>query len=113
MLRLLPLVILLAVPVTGWADDLSDIVERDKIAVQKLMAEVNDALAQARAFENADPARAQRVLRGVLTKIADSNELPEDERRQLASARAIPVDGNRPFDAWPGTSGRRGGPPRR
>ena len=83
MLRLLPLVAVLAMPATALADDLSDIVERDKIAVQKLTAEVNDAFAQAKALENADPAKAKRMLRGALAKIADANELTDNERLSL------------------------------
>lgn len=94
MLRLLPLAAILVMPATAAADDLSDIVERDKIAVQKLMAEVNDAFAEARAFESADPAKAKRVLQGALAKIADSNQLAEDERaslRRRVQARLIEI----------------------
>jgi hypothetical protein len=65
------------------ADDLNDILDRDKIAVQKLVAEVNYALAQAKAFERADSLRAKKILDEALTKITNSKELPDDERASL------------------------------
>ena len=83
MSRLLPLFLVLALPVTVRADDLTDIVERDRIAVQKLVGEVNDALSQAKAFERADPPRAKRVLEGALAKIAASDVLPDNQRASL------------------------------
>src|ERR1700730_14242593 len=75
--------LLVALPVTAHADDLQDILDRDRITVQKLVGDVNFALAQAKAFEKADSSRAKKILEEALTKISDSKELPDDERASL------------------------------
>ena len=59
MSRLLPLLLLLVIPVSTWGDDLKDILDRDRLAVQKLVADVNEALVQAKA---SDPVRAKQIL---------------------------------------------------
>jgi hypothetical protein len=74
-----------ALLVTGsfqvWAqDDLGRILERDKIAAQKLQADVNHALAQARVLE---PGRAVDLLQDTLAKVRNASELPADERARL------------------------------
>jgi hypothetical protein len=83
MSRFLPLFLLLAAPVAARADDLQDILDRDRIAVQRLVSDVNHALAQAKAFEKADVARAKKTLEEALAKIADAKELPDEERASL------------------------------
>jgi hypothetical protein len=83
MSRLLPLFLLLVAPVTARADDLKDILDRDKLAIQKLVGDVNYALAQAKAYERADPARAKQILEGALTKVKNSRELPDEQRASL------------------------------
>jgi hypothetical protein len=83
MSRLLPLLLVIAIPVTARADDLKDILDRNKIAIQKLNGDVNNALALAKAWERADPARAKKILEGALAKVKDSTELPDDQRASL------------------------------
>jgi hypothetical protein len=86
--------LILAVPLSARADDLSNIVERDKIAVQKLVSEVNDALATARAFEKDDAARAKASLEDALTKIASSTVVSDEQRtslRQRVQARLTEI----------------------
>ena len=83
MFRFLSLSLILALSVTARADDLRDILERDKIAAQKVMSEVIDALSQSKAFENADPARAKQALEGALTKITNSTVMAADQRNAL------------------------------
>jgi hypothetical protein len=95
MSRILPLFILLALPMPTWADDLDDIIERDRIAVQKLMSDVTDALSQAKAFEKSDPARAKQVLEETLGKITNSKELSDEQRailRQRVQTRLTEVN---------------------
>src|SRR5436190_1641248 len=83
MARFFLLGLILAAPIYARADDLSDIVERDKITVQKLVSDVNDALAQARAFEKDDAAKSKQFLEGALVKIANSREVSEEQRTNL------------------------------
>jgi len=83
MFRTLPLFLVLALPWSAVADDLQDIVERDKIAVQKLVSDVTDALSRARAFEKSDPARSKQWLEDALEKIVNSKELPDEQRTDL------------------------------
>ncbi len=61
-------------------DDLGRILERDKIAAQKLQADVNHALAQARVLE---PGRAVELLQDTLAKVRNASELPAEERARL------------------------------
>jgi hypothetical protein len=94
MSRFLPAFLLLALPMPAWADDLDDIVERDRIAIQKLVSDVTDALSQAKAFEKADPARAKQILEEALAKIMNSQELPDEQRvslRQRVQTRLVEV----------------------
>ncbi|HWY86525.1 MAG TPA: hypothetical protein VNX28_07370 [Gemmataceae bacterium] len=83
MSRLLPLFLIFALPVTAPADDLKDILDRDAIAVQRLVSEVNDALAKAKAFEKNDLTRAKQVLEDALTRITNSKEMADDQRAVL------------------------------
>ena len=64
-------------------DDLTRILERDKIAAQKLQADVDSALARSRTLEKSDPARAAELLQDTLTKVRNAPELPADERVRL------------------------------
>jgi hypothetical protein len=61
-------------------DDLSRIVERDKIVAQKLHSDVNHALTQSRVLE---PGRATELLQDTLTKVRNASELSADERVRL------------------------------
>jgi hypothetical protein len=95
MSHLLPLFLVLAAPITAATDDLGDILERDKVAVQKLVNEVNDALSQAKTLEKTDLTRAKKLLEATLGKIADAKELVDDQRaglRQRVQVRLAEVN---------------------
>ena len=64
-------------------DDLNRILERDKIAAQKLQADVDSALSRSRTLEKSDPERAVELLQDTLTKIRNAPELPGEERVRL------------------------------
>src|SRR5262245_19355668 len=64
-------------------DDLTRILERDKIAAQKLQADVDSALSRSRTLEKSDPERAVELLQDTLTKIRNAPELPGEERVRL------------------------------
>jgi hypothetical protein len=66
-------------------NDLERILERDKIAAQKLQADVTGALSRSRTLEKTEPGRAADLLQETLTKVRNSTELPAEERTQLAS----------------------------
>src|SRR5262245_42760463 len=57
--------------------------EKIRLQAQKLTAEVNDALARARALEGSDPVRAREILRDALIQVEDATVLAERERRTL------------------------------
>jgi hypothetical protein len=77
---------LLAAPVAGrGGDDLNKFIEQNRILAQKLKAEVNHALAQARVLEKGDPEQAQAVLKQALTKVQNSTALSANEQTQLTS----------------------------
>lgn len=63
--------------------DLDRILERDKIAVQKLQGEVNLASAQSRILEKSSAGRAADLLRETIDKVRNATELPADERARL------------------------------
>ena len=78
------LLLVLAGPLTVHADDLKAILERDKLALQKLQGDVNYALIQAKVFErNSNPARAKQTLDDAMTKVQNAKDLPEAERTKL------------------------------
>lgn len=64
-------------------DDLNRILERDKIAAQKLQGEANYALAQSRVLERTNPARAAELLQDALAKVRGALELPAADRARL------------------------------
>ena len=64
-------------------DDLTRILERDKIVAQKLQADVDSALSRSRTLEKSDPERAVELLQDTLTKIRNAPELPGEERVRL------------------------------
>lgn len=66
-------------------NDLDRILERDKIAAQKLQADVTNALSRSRTLEKTEPGRAADLLQETLTKVRNSTELPADERVRLVS----------------------------
>ena len=53
----------------GQAQDLDRILLRDKIALQKLQGEVNEALTQSRNLERADPAKSNEWLQEAIAKV--------------------------------------------
>ena len=65
------------------AQDLERILERDKIAAQKLQADVSHALTRSRALEKTDSGSATDLLQETLTKVRNATELPAEERVQL------------------------------
>lgn len=64
-------------------DDLGRILERDKIAAQKLQGDANYALAQSRVLERKNPAQAAEMLQDALAKVRNASELPAEERARL------------------------------
>lgn len=83
MFRSLPVLLLLALPIIARADDLADILERDRIATQKLVADTNDALAKTKNLDKADLAQVKKGLENAIVKVTDAKELPEAERKTL------------------------------
>jgi hypothetical protein len=63
-----------------WADDLDRIKAQSELKAQKLIADVNAALAQSRTLE---PAEAREVLRKVLARLEDDLNLTERQRSTL------------------------------
>src|SRR5262245_18510081 len=66
-------------------NDLERILEREKIAAQKLQDDVTGTLSRSRTLEKAEPGRAADLLQETLTKVRNSTELPAEERTQLVS----------------------------
>jgi hypothetical protein len=95
MSRFFLLSLMVVAPLAVRADDLNDIVQRDKIAVQKLVSDVNDALAEARAFEKADVGRAKLALENALAKVTNSREVSDEQRsdlRQRIQTRLVEIN---------------------
>lgn len=68
----------------AWAqDDLGRILERDRIAGQKLQSDANHALTQSRALEKADLSGAIELVHDALTKVRNSTVLPAEDRTRL------------------------------
>ena len=72
-------------------NDLDRILERDKIAAQKLQADVTSALERSRTLEKADPSRAADLLQETLIKVRNATELSVDERVRLVQRLQIRV----------------------
>ncbi len=84
--------VLLGVSAPTFAqNDLERILERDKIAAQKLQADVTNALTRSRTLEKADPSRAADLLQDALTKVRNATELPADERTRLVQRLQIRI----------------------
>ena len=64
-------------------DDLNRILDRDRIAAQKLQGDANHALAQSRVLERSNPSRAAEMLQDALAKVRNAVELPAEERARL------------------------------
>ena len=75
--------LVLAAQSSARAQDLDRILERDKIAAQKLKADVDYALTQSRKLEKADSGRATDLLQETITKVRNATELQADERVRL------------------------------
>ncbi len=79
---LLSLVIL--TPRPGRADDeLSQFVQRTKLAAQKLATDVNVAVAQSKVLERSDPDQAKALLERMVGQVRDSRDLADAERARL------------------------------
>lgn len=63
--------------------DLDRIIERDRIALQKLQAEVNHAIAQSRTIDRAEPAKAREFLDEAVAKVRAAVDLPADQRARM------------------------------
>src|SRR4051812_43725816 len=75
---------LLTVSLPARADDeLSQFVQRSKLAAQKLTTDVNHALAQAKVLEKGDLEQARTLLERVLGQVKDSQDLPAADRTRL------------------------------
>jgi hypothetical protein len=69
--------------VQAQQSDLERILERDRIALQKLQAEVNHAIAQSRVLERAEPSKAREFLEDAVAKVRAATDLPGEERARL------------------------------
>ena len=72
-----------ALPSTAVAQNLDDILNRDRLLVQKLFDEVNAAVEKSRTLQKNEPAKARVVLEEALAKIQSSESCPEDQRALL------------------------------
>lgn len=72
--------ILLALPGLVLAQNLDDILARDRLVLQKLFDEVNGAVEQSRTLQKNEPGKARHVLEGALLKIQSCDVCPEDQR---------------------------------
>ena len=75
------------------AQDLKDIQAKQKIAAEKLTADVANALDRSRNFEKTDVTRAKSIVQITLAKVKDSTDLLDRERdslvRQLETGAAL------------------------
>lgn len=77
------LALLLAVPALVLGQDLQDILNRDRLALQKLYDDVNAAVEKSRTLQKSEPGHARHVLENALTKIQSCDVCPEDQRTLL------------------------------
>ena len=73
-------------PVRGpWSRkiDLGRIVERDRLAAQKLQADANHALTESRVLEKTNASKAADLVQDALAKVRNATELPADDRVRL------------------------------
>lgn len=67
-----------------WADDeLSEFLQRSKLAAQKLTTDANFALTQSKTLEKKEPDQARTLLQKVLSQVKDSADLSAAERTRL------------------------------
>jgi hypothetical protein len=69
--------------VQAQQSDLDRIIERDRIALQKLQAEVNHAIAQSRALDRGDATKAREFLDEAVAKVRAATDLPAEDRARL------------------------------
>lgn len=81
--RLLTVVAVLTVPSAAFSDDLKGILERDKVAIQKVVTDVNFAIMESKTYEKGNPAKAKAVLEKALGQVNNSTVLPDDQRQSL------------------------------
>ncbi|MBI3410059.1 MAG: hypothetical protein HY040_17090 [Planctomycetes bacterium] len=75
--------LLAALPSAAVAQNLDDILNRDRLLVQKLFDEVNKAVEKSRTLQKNEPAKARVVLEEALAKIQGSENCPEDQKALL------------------------------
>lgn len=73
----------LASPTVRADDELSQFVQRTKVAAQKLASDVTAALTQSKTLERTDPDQARALLERVLGQVRDSRDLSDAERSRL------------------------------
>jgi hypothetical protein len=67
----------------GQLDDLERILERDRIALQKLQDEVQKALTESRTLQRTDPAKAGEILQDAVARVKGAADLPVEDRARL------------------------------
>ncbi len=67
----------------GSGQDLKDQAARQKIAADKLISQVKNALDQSRRLERTDPAEAKFMLRNMIARVNDSTDLLISDRASL------------------------------
>jgi hypothetical protein len=65
-------------------DELSQFVQRSKLAAQKLTNDVNHSLAQAKVLERGEPEKGRALLERVLEHVRNSQDLPEADRTRMS-----------------------------
>src|SRR5262245_173861 len=73
----------IALPSSAIAQTLDDILNRDRLLVQKLFDEVNKAVEKSRTLQKNEPAKAKAVLEEALAKIQSNDSCPEDQKATL------------------------------
>lgn len=67
----------------GTSTICADEFDKVDLKIQKLVKEVNEALAKAKSLQGTDPARSSQVLRQAKLQLEDDTLLPEKQRRDL------------------------------
>src|SRR5262245_36716599 len=70
-------------PSFAIAQDLDNIINRDRLIVQKLFDEVNKAVEKSRTLQKNELAKAKAVLEEALAKIQSNDSCPEDQKSTL------------------------------
>jgi hypothetical protein len=78
-----------AVAVSQGQDPLADVRARQKVALEKLTGQVDNALTDSRKLE---PAEAKFLLQGVMREVKDARELPEADRTAMVRRLQVRLD---------------------